>query len=330
MARADHRGVDRLVVVLLGRRDVVLEAAGHRAPSRMHDAERPVAGVEAVHDDAEAVDVGELLQRDLPVLHLAPDGEGLLLAAVHLGFEAGAGEPGLQGGDDLLDQAGVLLVDVVELVDHRLVGFRGAPLEGQLLELLAQRLHAHAAGERRIDLERLLGDPAAALRLHVLERAHVVQAVRQLDEQDADVARDGDQELAEVLRLLGFLGDEIEPLDLGEALDQRADLLAELLVDLGARDVGVLDHVVQQRGGNGGVVELELGQDRRDLEGMGEVRIARGALLMAVRLHGVDVGAVEQRLVGAGVVFLDPLDKLVLAHHATPRGVRLAPTSLLP
>ena len=157
-----------------------------------------------------------------------------------------------------------------------------------------------------------------------------MQAVRQLDQQDADVARDGDEELAEVLRLLGFLGDEIEALDLGEALDQRADLLAEFLVDLGARDVGVLDHVVQQRGSNGGVVELELGQDRRDLEGMREIRIARRALLMTVRLHGVDIGAVEQRLVGAGVVFLDPLDKLVLAHHATPRGVRLAPMSKLP
>src|SRR5262249_12831989 len=32
VARADDGGVDRLVVVLLGRRDVVLEAARHRAP----------------------------------------------------------------------------------------------------------------------------------------------------------------------------------------------------------------------------------------------------------------------------------------------------------
>ena len=148
-------------------------------------------------------------------------------------------------------------------------------------------------------------------------------------EQHADVARDGDQQLAEVLGLLGLLGDEIELLDLGEAVDQRADLLAELLVDLGARDVGVLDHVVQQRRRDRGVVELELGQDGGDFEGMGEIGIARGALLVAVRLHGVDVGAVEQRLVGAGVVLLDPLDQLVLAHHATPRAVRLAPASVL-
>ena len=134
------------------------------------------------------------------------------------------------------------------------------------------RLHAHAAGERRIDLERLLGDALAALGLHVLERAHVVQAVGELDEQHADVARDGDQQLAEVLRLLGLLGDEVEPLDLGQAVDEGADLRAEHLVDLGARDVGVLDDVVQQRRRDGGVVELQLGEDRRDFERDGRSR----------------------------------------------------------
>ena len=210
-------------------------------------------------------------------------------------------------------------MDFGELVDDGLVGLRVSPLERQLLELLAHGLHAHAAGERCVDLERLLGHAPAALRLHVLERAHVVQPVGQLDQQHADVAGDGDQQLAEVLGLLGLLGDEIELLDLGQAVDEVADLLAELLVDLGAGDVGVLDHIVQQRRGDGRVVELELGQDGRDFEGMREVGIAGGALLVPMRLHGIDVGAVEQRLVGAGVVLLDPLDQLVLAHHATPR-----------
>ena len=78
---------------------------------------------------------------------------------------------------------------------------------------------------------------------------------------------------------------------------------------------GVLDRVVQQRGRDGGVVELEVGQDRGDFERMREIGIARGALLLAMRLHGVDIGAVEQRLVGVGVVAAHPLDQLVLPHH---------------
>ena len=108
--------------------------------------------------------------------------------------------------------------------------------------------------------------------------------------------------------------------ELGQALDQRADVLAEHLVDLGAGGGGILDGVVQQRRGDGGVVELEVGQDRRDFERMGEIGVAGGALLLAMRLHGVDIGAVEQRLVGVGVVAAHPLDQVVLPHH-----LRLAP-----
>ncbi len=117
----------------------------------------------------------------------------------------------------------------------------------------------------------------------MLERAHVVQAVGELDEQHADVARDGDQKLAEILGLLGLLGHEVEPLDLGQAVDEGADLGAEELVDLGAGGVRVLDDVVQQRRDDGRIVQLEVGQDRRDFEGMGEVGSAGRALLVAMR-----------------------------------------------
>ena len=88
---------------------------------------------------------------------------------------------------------------------------------------------------------------------------------------------------------------------------------AEQRVDLAARGVGVLDGVVQQRGGDGGVVEPHLGEDGGDFERMGEEGSAGGPLLVAMRLHGVDIGAVEQRLVGVGLVAQHPLDQLVLA-----------------
>ena len=128
-----------------------------------------------------------------------------------------------------------------------------------------------------------------------------MQAVGELDQQHAHVVGDRQQQLAQVLGLLGLLGDEIEPLELGQPLDQRADVWPEHLVDLGAGGGGVLDGVVQQRGRDGGIVELEVGQDRGDFERMGEIGIAGGALLLAMRLHGVDIGAVEQRLVALGL-----------------------------
>src|SRR6185312_6734447 len=52
-----------------------------------------------------------------------------------------------------------------------------------------------------------------------------------------------------------------------------------------------------------------------DLERVRNVGIAGIAHLLAVRTHGVDVGAVEQILVGLGIVLLDPVDQLVLPHQ---------------
>ena len=113
-----------------------------------------------------------------------------------------------------------------------------------------------------------------------------------LTREHAGVVGDGEQELAEILRLLGVLGDEVEPAELGQAVDQPADLLAERLVDLFAGDRRVFNCVVQHRRRDGGVVDLELGQDGRYFERMGEIGIAGRPFLAAVRLHREHIGAI--------------------------------------
>ena len=159
----------------------------------------------------------------------------------------------------------------------------------------------------------------ARRRRHELQRAHVVQAVGELDQENADVVGDRQQQLAQVLGLLGLARHQLQPLQLGEALDQRADLVAEHLVDFGAGGLGILDGVVQQRRDDGGVVELEVGEDRRDFERMRKIGIAGGAGLRAVRLHGVDIGAVQQVFVGVRIIGSDAFDQIVLPHHARAR-----------
>ena len=75
----------------------------------------------------------------------------------------------------------------------------------------------------------------------------------------------------------------------------------------------VLDRVVQDRGGDGLVVEVQVGQDARDLDRMGKIRIARSPLLRPVRRHRKHIGTVKQRLVGVRIVGFDPLYEFVLA-----------------
>ena len=64
---------------------------------------------------------------------------------------------------------------------------------------------------------------------------------------------------------------------------------------------GVLDRVVQQRGGERDVVEAEVGEDHRDAERVRDVRLARAAHLVAVRVAGDLVGVLDQRGVGPAV-----------------------------
>ncbi len=220
---------------------------------------------------------------------------------------------------DLADQIAVALGERVEPLHHHRIGFGIEGAEGQVLQLLAHFLHAHAPGQRRIDVERLLGNAPSRFRRHEFQRAHVVQAVGKLHQENADVVGNGQQQFAQVLGLLGLARDQLQPLQLGQALDQRADFRSEDLVDLGPRRLGVLDRVVKQGGDDGRVVELQVGEDRRHFERVREIWIAGGAGLRAVRLHGVDIGAVQQVFVGVGIVGPDALDEVILTHHAGAR-----------
>ena len=121
-------------------------------------------------------------------------------------------------GELLLDFRNQVLVAFGQALESRVhdpIGLRIELAERQIVELLAHLMHAHAACERRVDFQRLLGGAAARLDRHVVERAHVVQPVGKLDQQHAHIGCDRQQQLAQVLRLLGLLGDQVEFLELG-------------------------------------------------------------------------------------------------------------------
>ena len=79
--RPDHPGMQRAVVIGLRRRDIVFEAAGDDVIGRVDRAQRVIALADIVDQDAEGHHVGELLERDVALLHLAPDRIGRFLAA---------------------------------------------------------------------------------------------------------------------------------------------------------------------------------------------------------------------------------------------------------
>ena len=141
-----------------------------------------------------------------------------------------------------------------------------------------------------------------------MKGSHVVQPVGQLNQQHPDVFGHGEDEFTEVLRLLGLIGLELDPRQLGHPVDQARHFLAKGFPDFLQRRVRVLDGVMQEGGDDGRRIDLVIGQDAGDFQGVGKIGIARGPGLRAVRLHGKHVGAVEHLFVGRRIIPLDPLD----------------------
>ncbi|GHG65432.1 hypothetical protein GCM10018980_57150 [Streptomyces capoamus] len=307
----DDRRVQRLVHVELGHRDVVLEPAGDRVPPRVHGAEGGVAVAHGVDEDADAHQVVDLREVTAADDHLLVDAVVVLGAAGDGRLDAGGAQVGL----DLVGHYGEVLVPLGRPLGHQpydLVVHLGVEdREGEVLQLPLDGVHAEAVGERSIDLQRLPRLLLLLLALEVAHGAHVVQAVRELDDQDARVLGHRHDHLAHGLGLRGLA--ELDLVQLGDAVDEEGHGVAEVAAELVQAVLGVLDGVVQQPRHQCGRIHAQLGEDGGDGERVRDVRVAALALLAAVPALGDLVGALD--LAQRGVLDLG----VVAAHYPQQR-----------
>ena len=163
--------------------------------------------------------------------------------------------------------------------------------EGEVLQLPFDVPHPEPVGERRIDVERLLGHGSSPVLWKEVHRAHVVQPVGELHQHYPDVLGHGDQHLADVLRLCLLLAVEGDLLQLGHAGHELADSGAKALLEVRDCQVGVLHGVVEDGGGQRVPVQLEVGEDPRHAERMLDEFLARQPVLVVVGTGGRVVGA---------------------------------------
>ena len=162
--------------------------------------------------------------------------------------------------------------------------------------------------ERRVNLQGLFCLLRGRSLRHKAPGAGVVQAVGKLDEQHADVLAHGQHELTD--RLNGGVFAVGHLVQLGHAVDQVGDLLAELFGELLHRVVGVFHGVVQQAGGEHGAGRAHLRKNRGHSDRVGDVRVATLTLLTLV--------AAVRHLVGA-LQHLDVFIRVVAAHGTYDR-----------
>ena len=252
----------------------------------------------------------------------------MLGAALHLQVQAACGRP----LDQPVTDAQQVLLAVVTPLGHELAELlvNGGLQHAQrlVLQLRLDAVHAQPAGQRAVDLQALLGDALAPLRIQELQRAHVVQLVGQLDDDDAHVAGHRQQDLQDRLRLLHRAALAAELRDLGDALHQLGDLRAEALAQIILADPGVLDRVVQQAGAHGVGIHLRVYQDATHAERVDDVGLAARAKLPVVRRPGqLDRRADAVRLVRLVADQLLGGKGQRVRVHPRPAHLRRAPTT---
>ena len=105
-------------------------------------------------------------------------------------------------GDGALDVALAALAPGVEQLGQLAEPLGLERLEGEVLELPLHLPDPEPLGQRRVDLHRLAGDALLLLGRQAVQRAHVVEPVGQLDEDDPDVLGHRQEHLPDVLGLL--------------------------------------------------------------------------------------------------------------------------------
>ena len=206
-----------------------------------------IALLDRINDNPERHDVGELLERDVLALHLDPDRIGGLLTAV----DRGVGKVGgLQRRGQFfrhpLDHAAALRAQEREPRQNTVARFAVEFGKREVFEFVLHAMHADALGERRVDLHRLARDLAAFVgALDEFERPHIVQAIGQLDQEDPNILRHRQHELAKILGLLGPVGLQFQPRQLGDAIDKESDLLAKQARHVFKRRHGIFHGIVE-------------------------------------------------------------------------------------
>ena len=279
---AEELGVQRLVAVGLRNRDVILEAAGDRFVEAVQRAQHEVARRHVLDDDAEAEHVEHIGEGKVLFAHLAKNAVEVFLAALHRGLDFVVREFFLDRFEHLADHFTTVAARRFQRLEQHVVARRIQVAEREVVEFLIDRIESQPVGNRRVDVDGLARDAFAFGWRYRIERAHVVQAVGEFDQDDAHVARHRQQHFAEILGLRFFVGFEFDAVEFGNAIDKFGHRFAELLGDFGLGDLGVFHHVVQQRGSQRLRIEMQLGEDIGNRQRMRNIRFARGAELTAV------------------------------------------------
>ena len=167
----------------------------------MDDAKSRVAVFHRAYDDPHCKEVVDLIHRLVLVDHLFINTEEMLHTPAYLRFDVRVLHMLLYLFHDLLYELLPLHLTVVNLLHKLEECLRLGILKSQVVKLCLDLGYPKPLGDGGIDIHRLLRLLLLLRGRHELERPHIVQAVRQLNNDDPDIFRHSKEHLTQVLCL---------------------------------------------------------------------------------------------------------------------------------
>ena len=248
----------------------------------MDDAEHAIAVLDGVDEHAQRRQIVDLADVLLIALHLLVDAVEMLGTPLDFCRYMRLFKLFHDLLVRLVDECLTLLALLLDALDEIVVRLGLEIAQAQILKFPLDVRYAEAIRERRVDLDGLPRDALLLVLAHVLERAHIVQTVGELDHDDADVLRHREKHLAIAFELLLFLRLILNPAELRHAVDEHRDLIAEALAHFVERMRRIFHDIMQDGGADRDVVDLQIRQNLRDGQRMDDVVFTRNALLSLV------------------------------------------------
>ena len=150
---------------------------------------------------------------------------------------------------------------LLHLVDKVIVLVRFHITERQVFQFPFNIENTQAMRQGRINFQRFLGNTLLFFAAHKLERAHIMQPVRQLDNNDTHILGHGQEHFTHTVDLLVFLRPVIKPVQLGNAVDEKGHFFTEEPLHIFKSIRRIFNDIVHQRRRYSRCVDFHVRQD---------------------------------------------------------------------
>ena len=129
----------------------------------MHDTQHAITGIDAVDDDAKAINVHHIVEHQLFTFHLAIDAVQVFFAACDVSTDAGVAYAGRDFTLNFIDDFAAVATSLFDCSFQCAVTHRVQGAKTPVFQFIFDVVNTEPIGDGRVEFQRFAGDTAAFL-----------------------------------------------------------------------------------------------------------------------------------------------------------------------